>query len=50
MLGAPMLGKRAVAQRLLGSLQVDISNAREILGWQPPVSVEEGLARAVRVD
>jgi len=50
MLGASMLGKRAVAQRLLGSLQVDISKAREILGWQPPVSVEEGLARAVRVD
>ena len=50
MLGASMLGKRAVAQRLLGSLQVDISKARELLGWQPPVSVEEGLARAVRVD
>lgn len=49
-LGASMLGKRAVAQRLLGSLQVDISKARELLGWQPPVSVEEGLARAVRVD
>ncbi len=50
MLGASMLGKRAMAQRLLGSLQVDISKAREVLGWQPPVSVEEGLARAVRVD
>lgn len=45
--GAVLLGKRAVAQRLLGSLQVDISKARELLGWEPPVSVDEGLRRAV---
>jgi nucleoside-diphosphate-sugar epimerase len=45
MLGATVLGKQAVAQRLLGSLQVDISKARRLLGWQPPVSVEEGLRR-----
>jgi nucleoside-diphosphate-sugar epimerase len=45
MLGATLLGKQAVAQRLLGSLQVDISKARRLLGWQPPVSVEEGLRR-----
>jgi nucleoside-diphosphate-sugar epimerase len=50
MLGASLFGKNAVAKRLLGSLQVDISKARELLGWQPPVSVEEGLARAVRVN
>lgn len=50
MLGASLFGKKAVAKRLLGSLQVDISKARELLGWQPPVSVEEGLARAVRVN
>jgi nucleoside-diphosphate-sugar epimerase len=47
-LGATLLGKRAVAQRLLGSLQVDISKARDLLGWEPPVSVEEGLRRCVR--
>ncbi|WP_097460160.1 UDP-glucose 4-epimerase family protein [Mangrovitalea sediminis] len=45
MLGATVLGKRAVAQRLLGSLQVDITKACNVLGWQPPVSVEEGLRR-----
>lgn len=45
MLAATILGKRAVAQRLLGSLQVDISKARELLGWTPPISVEEGLRR-----
>ncbi|MBD7978568.1 UDP-glucose 4-epimerase family protein [Serpens gallinarum] len=43
--GATLLGKKAMAQRLLGSLQVDISKTRELLGWTPPVSVEEGLKR-----
>lgn len=45
MFGAGLLGKKAVAQRLLGSLQVDISKARNLLGWEPPLSVEEGLGR-----
>lgn len=42
---ASLIGKRGVAQRLLGSLQVDISKNREVLGWEPPVSVEDGLRR-----
>lgn len=33
--------------RLGDSLQVDITKARERLGWIPPVSVDEGLRRAV---
>jgi nucleoside-diphosphate-sugar epimerase len=41
---ASLLGKKAVAQRLLGSLQVDISKASDLLGWTPPISVEEGLS------
>lgn len=45
MAGATILGKKAMAQRLLGSLQVDISKAQDLLGWQPPLSVEEGLRR-----
>jgi nucleoside-diphosphate-sugar epimerase len=45
MLGATVLGKKSVAQRLLGSLQVDISKARNLLGWEPPLTVEEGLRR-----
>jgi len=44
-LGATVLGKKAVGQRLLGSLQVDISSTRERLDWTPPVSVVEGLRR-----
>ena len=42
---ASLLGKKDVAQRLCGSLQVDISKARELLGWEPSVSVEEGLRK-----
>jgi nucleoside-diphosphate-sugar epimerase len=38
-----LLGKRAVAQRLCGNLQVDINKARILLDWVPPVSVEDGL-------
>ena len=45
--GFGVLGKPAVAQRLLGSLQVDISRARELLEWTPPVQVDEGLRRTV---
>ena len=44
--GAMLLGKQDIAQRLCGSLQVDISKARELLGWVPPISVDEGLRRA----
>jgi nucleoside-diphosphate-sugar epimerase len=43
--GAALLGKRAAVQRLCGNLQVDISKARHLLGWVPPVTVGEGLRR-----
>ncbi len=45
---ANCLGKRGVAHRLIGSLQLDISKTCELLDWKPPVSVDEGLRRAVR--
>ncbi|MGP4846101.1 UDP-glucose 4-epimerase family protein [Marinobacter sp. 1Y8] len=44
-LGAALLGKKSVAQRVLGSLQVDISHTRERLGWTPPITVAQGLQR-----
>jgi len=47
--GASLLGKGDAVQRLCGNLQVDISKARSLLGWVPPVSVEEGLRRAMVV-
>jgi len=45
--GATLLGKGDAVQRMCGNLQVDISKARSLLGWAPPVSVEEGLRRAM---
>jgi nucleoside-diphosphate-sugar epimerase len=47
--GATLLGKGDVVQRLCGNLQVDISKARSFLEWVPPLSVEEGLKRAMSV-
>ena len=44
-LAASALGKKTIADRLLGSLQVDISNTRNLLNWTPPISVDEGLCR-----
>ena len=45
--GALLLGKGDAVQRLCGNLQVDISKSRTLLGWNPPISVDEGLRRAV---
>lgn len=44
-LGAAFVGKPELAQRLCGSLQVDISKTKELRDWRPPVSVDEGLKR-----
>jgi nucleoside-diphosphate-sugar epimerase len=41
------LGKQAEVDRLVGSLQIDSSHTRETLGWNPPVSVAEGIRRMV---
>jgi nucleoside-diphosphate-sugar epimerase len=40
---ARLLGKREVAKRICGSLQVDIGKTRRVLGWSPPLSLDEGL-------
>ncbi|WP_296126597.1 SDR family oxidoreductase [Pseudomonas sp. Ga0074129] len=46
--GAAMLGKQALAQRLCGSLQVDISKTCQLLNWTPPVSVDEALRKTAK--
>jgi nucleoside-diphosphate-sugar epimerase len=48
-LAAAIVGKSDVAQRLCGSLQVDISKTHQLLGWTPPLSLDEGLRRAAGV-
>ena len=47
-LGAALVGRSTVAQSLCGSLQVDISKTRQLLGWTPPLSVDEGLKIAAK--
>ena len=46
-LGAAFLGRQSMSQRLLDSLQIDITSTRQTLGWRPPITVDEGLRRAV---
>jgi nucleoside-diphosphate-sugar epimerase len=42
-----MSGKLQEIERLVGSLQVDCAHTCSVLGWNPPVPVEEGLRKAV---
>ena len=46
-LGARLLGRRDLWQRLGGTLQVDAAATCVRLGWHPPVSVHDGLRAAV---
>ena len=38
MAGARLIGLPHIARRLLGSLEVDITHTREVLGWSPPIA------------
>jgi nucleoside-diphosphate-sugar epimerase len=42
-LAASVLGKQSVAQRICGSLQVDISKNSDLLGWTPPVNMDKAM-------
>ena len=46
-LGANVLNKPGIYQRICGSLQLDIAKTINLLGWTPPVSVDKGFRRAV---
>ncbi|MBB1603851.1 SDR family oxidoreductase [Variovorax sp. UMC13] len=46
--GAALVGKREVARRLCGSLQVDIEKTCTTLQWRPPISLAVGLKKAAR--
>lgn len=45
---ASLAGKKSMARRLTGSLQIEMSSTTALLGWTPPISLEEGLARCFR--
>lgn len=46
--GARLLRREAMAQRLCGSLQVDIAETQRLLGWTPPLSVDAALEQTAR--
>ncbi|MGV8921034.1 MAG: UDP-glucose 4-epimerase family protein [Pseudomonas sp.] len=45
---ATLVGRRSFSQRLFGSLQVDISKNQMLLGWSPPVSLDQGLGNTAK--
>ena len=45
---ARVLGKVESVQRLCSSLSVDIGETRRLLGWSPPVGIDEALRRTAR--
>jgi nucleoside-diphosphate-sugar epimerase len=45
---AALLGRKEMVRRLTGSLQVDISRTRSLLGWEPPITLKEGLRRVAQ--
>jgi nucleoside-diphosphate-sugar epimerase len=47
-LGGRLTGRTPQIERLIGSLQVDTSLIRTQLGWQPPHSLDDGLAATAR--
>jgi UDP-glucose 4-epimerase len=47
-LAGKVLGKSAVIDRLCGSMEVDINHTKDTLNWQPPYSVEQGLAATTK--
>ena len=46
-LSLSLLGMGVIAQRLCGSLQVDIRKTRLLLGWAPPCSLDQGLKKTI---
>jgi nucleoside-diphosphate-sugar epimerase len=47
---ANLMGKGDVADRLLGSLVIDASKARNFLGWMPITSMDEQLKKMAQYD
>ncbi|MEZ8602583.1 UDP-glucose 4-epimerase family protein [Vibrio splendidus] len=46
--GTSVLNKQHIAQRVCGSLQVKIGSTKDILGWKPPVTFEQGIKNTVQ--
>lgn len=47
-IGAKLLARPDISQRICGSLQVDMKKTKDLLGWSPSVSVDEGLRQTAK--
>ena len=45
---AQLLGRKALSQRLCGSLAVDIEKTKKLLEWSPPLGVDDALAKTAK--
>lgn len=45
---AGMVGKKQEYERLTGSLHIDTSTARKVLGWEPPFTLSEEIGETVK--
>lgn len=45
---AKLLGREALFNQLCGSLEIDTSKARTLLGWKPSVSVEDAMLKTAK--
>jgi UDP-glucose 4-epimerase len=42
-----LIGKKSLATRLCGNLQVDISKAKTLLNWKPPYTFKQGIQKTI---
>lgn len=42
-LAGRLMGKSAMIEQLVGNLQVDSSNIKQVLGWTPPLTMEQAM-------
>lgn len=42
-----LIGKKSLAMRLCGNLQLDITKAKTLLGWKPPFTFEQGIKNTI---
>ena len=50
MAGAKLVGREQAVRSLCASLEIDLEKNRRLLGWSPPLTLEQGLERAAQTD
>lgn len=46
-LGATLIGKKGIANRLFGNLQLDITHTKKVLSWAPPLSFKQAIEKCI---